>query len=140
MHRFMIVYDRCSAVTSGQASSLSFIGRPLLMIGCKLGPSKILHGYQCKFSHHSNIQQYITQFREIKPLRRRRFDSEAMDCVDKCFQIGSAYYFTQASLTKLNWIQRGFYLRLLLRLSRDSLQLSVRPEQNAVHCSTLVSH
>lgn len=61
---------------------------------------------------------------------RSHFDTEAVDWVDKYFQIGSAYYFTQSDSEKQIGYRRGFYLQLLrLFAFRDLLQLFKRPEQ-----------
>lgn len=38
---------------------------------------------------------------------RSHFHIQAVDWVDKYFQIGSAYYFTQKRLWKANWLHKG---------------------------------
>lgn len=58
------------------------------------------------------------------------FDTEAVDWVDKYFQIGSAYYFTQSDFEKQIGYRRGFYSQLLRLFAFGYLlQLFKRPEQ-----------
>lgn len=65
---------------------------------------------------------------------RSHFDAEAADWVDKYFQIGSAYYFTQSDSEKQIGYRRGFYLQLLRLVAfGDLLQLFKRPEQHTLH-------
>lgn len=61
---------------------------------------------------------------------RSHFDTEAVAQLDKYFQIGSAYYFTQSDSEKQIGYRGGFYLQLLrLFAFGDLLQLFKRPER-----------
>lgn len=61
---------------------------------------------------------------------RIHVDTEAVDWVDKYFQIGSAYYFTQSDSEKQIGYRRGFYLQLFTLFAfGDLLQLFKRPGQ-----------
>ena len=59
---------------------------------------------------------------------------EAVDWVDKYFQIGSVYYFTQSDSEKQFGYRRRFYLQLLgLFAFGDLVELFKRPEKPTLH-------
>lgn len=71
---------------------------------------------------------------------RSHFYTEAVDWVDKYFQIGSAYYFTQSDSEKQIGYRKGFYLQLLrLFVFEDLLQLFKRPEEPILHSPVILS-
>lgn len=62
---------------------------------CKLGPA-----LKSKFNWHSNVQEYIRQVEEYHKAWGAILIARQVDWVDKYFQIGSVYYFTQSDSEK----------------------------------------
>lgn len=76
-----------------------------------------------KFNQRSNAHEYILPDLWNNISVRSHFNAEAVEGNDKCFQIGSAYYFTQSDSEKQIGHSRGFYLQhLSLFVFGDSLQ------------------
>lgn len=83
----------------------SFAGLHVLMIEHKLGGGKTSANTveQTKFNLNSNTHKYISQLFSNTSFRRT-VNSQALDCTDTYFQIGSAYYFSEAAgCTKLEF-------------------------------------
>lgn len=76
----------------------SFAGLHVLIIAHKLGGGKTSAktGELTKFNLNSNTHEYISQLFSNTSFRRT-VNSQALDCTDKYFQIGSAYYFSEAA-------------------------------------------